>query len=178
MAAEVRRPGAGECRALSATAVGGHAAVYNVPSVNLGRFVEVLEEGCFDGSLAEGGNVVARFNHQHVFASTNDGNLSLRTDSTGLLYLIDPAPGWLLEMVGSGECTSSSFAFDIRAGGSDRWGLTDSGSLVREVADVGRLVDVAPLSIDPAYPAASDVALRGLDAGLAYRILLERKAAW
>jgi HK97 family phage prohead protease len=175
MGAEVRRMSLGECRAVGDT-ITGHAAVYDSPSMNIG-WVEVLEPGCFDGPLAEGGNIVARFNHSdaYVLGSTDDGRLDVRTDDTGLAYSVRPGPrfGWLLDAVRDGEVTSSSFAFNILLGGADRWGLTDAGSLVREVADVGRLVDVAPVEV-PAYPAADDVALRSLS-GVQARRLLELK---
>src|SRR5262245_49492331 len=44
---EARRAGMGECRAVGNT-ITGHAAVFGMPSVNLGGFIEVIEPGAFD----------------------------------------------------------------------------------------------------------------------------------
>jgi hypothetical protein len=176
-AAELRRSGGGECRAVGRK-ITGHAAVFNRASRNLGGFIEVILPGAFTGALAEGGQVLCRYNHSpsFVIGDTND-RLNIWQDKQGLAYEVEPGPEhqWLLKAVERGDVRGSSFAFNMLGGGRDRWGLTQAGSLLREVQAVGQLVDVACVDA-PAYPAA-EASVRSAPAAL--RGALEaRRAAW
>ena len=140
----------------------GYAAVFSQASANFAGWIEILEAGCFDQALCEGrNNILCRVDHLLPIGSTNDGNLDVGTDKTGLWYVATPGPEhrWALDDVRSGELDGSSFAFSMQPGGDDRWGLTKSGHLVREIVSVGSLSDVAPVRVG-AYPDAS-VELRG-----------------
>ncbi len=163
-----------ELRVLGDT-VTGYAAVYGQASANFDGFTEVLEPGCFDGAICEGANILCRVDHKIVIGDTNTaGSLDVWTDDVGLGYACRVAE-WdepVLRMVQSGFLDGSSFAFMLAPRGRDRWGLTASGHRVREILDVGDLVDVAPVR-SGAYP-DSPVAVRGLDPVAARRVI-ERK---
>jgi uncharacterized protein len=66
----------------------GYAALFNSPSKNLGGFVEVIAPGAFDRALREKQTVRFTFNHSldAVLARSDNGSLSLATDSKGLKF--------------------------------------------------------------------------------------------
>jgi hypothetical protein len=175
--AEVRKFGTGECRAVGRK-ITGHAAIFDRASRNLGGFVEIVRPHAFDGALSERRQAVkARYNHADAFTlgSTDDGRLNIWPDSIGLAYEVEPGPEhqWLLRAVQRGDVTGSSFAFNMLGGGRDRWGLNEAGALMREVQEVGQLVDVAPVD-SPAYPAA-EASVRSLSGQQARLAMLERR---
>lgn len=130
----------------------GYAAVFNRLSQNLGGFVERVDPAAFNKTLADGGNVFARFNHDSslLLGTTDSGTVRLSVDGTGLAYEVDlPDTGAgrdVAALAKRGDLQKSSFAFRTMA---DDWGWTPDDFPMRTLLDV-QLVDVAPVT-DPAY---------------------------
>ena len=141
----------------------GYGAVFGRLSRNLGGFVEQCAPDTFSRSALEGyPGTVARYNHDpNLLLGTVQGRtLSLRTDSIGLHYDVDPpqSRGDIVELVERGDVAHSSFAFRVLPGG-DEWGISEQNYPLRTLHDV-ELVDVAPV-VTPAY-ADSSAGLRSL----------------
>lgn len=131
--------------------VGGYAAKFNRLSQNLGGFVERIDPGFFNKSAGDGWpNVMARYNHDDLLATTGAGSLRLMLDSTGLDYeadlLTDAVSERVFQLVTRGDVHQSSFAFYTY---EDEWAMTDQGFPLRTLIS-GALVDVAPVD-SPAY---------------------------
>lgn len=130
----------------------GYAAVYNKRSQNLGGFVEVVAPTAFNKSIADGLDVLARYNHDdnYLIGRTSSGTLRVGNDANGLPYevdLPDTTVGRDLAVLAErGDVTQSSFAFITM---DDEWGTTESGFPLRTLTSV-KLVDVAPVNT-PAY---------------------------
>lgn len=145
----------------------GYALKFNRLSQNLGGFVERVLPGAVDKSLADGLDVLARYNHDdnYLVARTGSGTMTLGVDSTGLLYDVPELPDTtvgrdLAVMLERGDVSHSSFAFFTM---EDDWSTTDQGFPLRSLVAV-RLVDVAPVNT-PAYMDTS-AAVRSLAARL------------
>lgn len=130
----------------------GYALKFNTLSQNLGGFVETIAPGAVDKSLADGLDVLARYNHEDnmLLGRTSSGTLRLSVDETGLMYEVD-LPNTtvgrdIAELAARGDVYQSSFAFMTI---DDEWGYTDQGFPLRTLNSV-RLVDVAPVNT-PAY---------------------------
>lgn len=130
----------------------GYAAVFNRMSQNLGGFVEQVDPGAFNKSIADAVRVLARYNHDdnHLLGTTDAQTLRLEIDGTGLRYevdLPDTSSGRdVAALAKRGDLVKSSFAFRTV---SDDWGLTPEGFPLRTLLAV-QLVDVAPVN-NPAY---------------------------
>ncbi len=131
----------------------GYALKYNRLSRNLGGFVEQVLPGAFDKSLADGADVLARYNHDdnYLLGRTTSGTLSLRSDATGLLYVVEELPDTsagrdMAVLLERGDVQHSSFAF-FKV--EDDWGTTEQGFPLRSLVSAG-LADVAPVNT-PAY---------------------------
>lgn len=130
----------------------GYASVFNRFSQNLGGFVEQVDPGAFNKSLADGVPVFARFNHDSslLLGTTESGTLTLEVDGTGLRYTVDlpdtQAGRDVQVLAKRGDLRYSSFAFQTM---DDEWDLTPDGFPLRTLTAV-RLIDVAPVT-DPAY---------------------------
>jgi HK97 family phage prohead protease len=130
----------------------GYAAVFNRMSQNLGGFVERVDPAAFNKTLADGGQVVARFNHDDNFLlGTIEANtLRLEVDGTGLRYEVDlpdtTAGRDVAALAKRGDLSKSSFAFRTIA---DDWGFTEDDFPLRTLKEVS-LRDVAPV-VNPAY---------------------------
>lgn len=139
----------------------GYAAVFNRPSSDLGGFKEVIDPAAFDNVLDN--DVRAAFNHEPsmILGRSSAGTLRIGVDGTGLHYEVDLPNNTLgrdvYESVKRGDIKESSFKFTVM---DDEWRDTDDG-VVRTIKQVGRLIDVAPVSF-PAYPDAT-VAARSLE---------------
>lgn len=145
---EFRAADAGKVGALS-----GYAIMWNRYSQNLGGFVEQVDPRAADKSLADGLDVLCRYQHddQHLLGRTASGTLTLEKDGTGLRYDVPELPDTtsgrdVAELARRGDVTHSSFAFQTL---EDDWSLTDQGFPLRTLLAV-RLVDVAPV-VSPAY---------------------------
>jgi HK97 family phage prohead protease len=132
----------------------GYAAIFNVPSEDLGGFVERIAPEFFAKVL--GDDVRALVNHDPnlVLGRTKSqpaATLRIGTDSKGLHYQIDlpdtQTARDLLESVRRGDISQSSFGFSTAA---DAWKKVD-GKWVRTLLEASRLYDVSPVTY-PAYP--------------------------
>lgn len=130
----------------------GYAAKYDTLSQNLGGFVETVARGAFDKSLADGLDVLARYNHDDnmLLGRTASGSVRLWSDEVGLGYEVDLPDTQvgrdLAVLAERGDVYQSSFAFYTV---SDSWGQTEQGFPLRSLQQA-RLVDVAPVNT-PAY---------------------------
>jgi HK97 family phage prohead protease len=130
----------------------GYALKYDTLSQNLGGFVETVARGAVDKSLADGLDVLARYNHDDnmLLGRTSSGTVRLSSDDTGLAYEVDlpdtQAGRDLAVLASRGDVFQSSFAFYTR---DDEWGETEQGFPLRTLRSV-QLVDVAPVNT-PAY---------------------------
>lgn len=131
----------------------GYALKYRRLSQNLGGFVEQVLPGSVDKSLADGLDVLARYNHDdnYLVARTGSGTMTLSSDGSGLVYEVPELPDTtvgrdLAVLLERGDVSHSSFAFFTV---EDEWGTTEQGFPLRSLVAI-RLVDVAPVNT-PAY---------------------------
>lgn len=146
--------------------IGGYALVYGRYSQNLGGYVEQCAPGLADKSIADGVDVLCRYQHDSDFllGRVSAGTLRLAADGTGVAYDDDlPATSYASDLAAlceRGDVRHSSFAFRCI---EDEWGFTEQGFPLRTLLQV-LLVDVAPV-VSPAY----------LDASAGLRSLAERR---
>ncbi|GGJ74421.1 HK97 family phage prohead protease [Glutamicibacter ardleyensis] len=130
----------------------GYAAVFNRYSQNLGGFVEQVDPAAFNKSLADGAEVLARFNHSDgaLLGTSVAETVRLGVDGTGLWYEIDLPDTThgrdVKALAERGDLRFSSFAFRTM---EDDWGYTNEDFPLRTLKAV-QLVDVAPV-VSPAY---------------------------
>lgn len=142
----------------------GYAAVYNVRSVDLGGFIEVIAPGAFSEVLGSKQEVLALVEHDPFkpLGRRSVGTLTMRDESRGLYVEIDPPNTTLtrdtIENVRSRTYTGMSFRFP--RGAKDSWKL-ENGVPVRTIHKCG-LKEVT-ITAMPAYEATS-VALRSVQA--------------
>ena len=133
---------------------GGYAMMFNKRSQNLGGFVERVMPTFPDQTLADGLDVLARYQHDSdmLLGRTASETLRLTKDGTGLDYDVDlPDTSYARDMTAlleRGDVRGSSFAFRLTEDG-DEWGFTESGFPQRDLHR-GIVVDVAPV-VTPAY---------------------------
>lgn len=130
----------------------GYAAVFDLPSEDLGGFTEVIRRGAFSKTLREA-DIRALWNHDenYVFGRTKSGTLHLAEDDHGLrIEIAPPDTTWARDVLVSiqrGDVDQMSFSFrPVR----DRWQTDDQGRVQRELLEVA-LYDVSPVTF-PAYP--------------------------
>lgn len=140
----------------------GHAAVFDNPTTIRGRngdFQEIIRPGAFARVLAEQGDVLGLVDHSGtLLGRTSAGTLRIKEDSAGLYYEIDDDGTTLFAdtyaRIKAGNLRGNSFGFTV---GRDTWKRTP-GVAVREIHEVGRLLDVGPATM-PAYQ-ATDIDVR------------------
>jgi HK97 family phage prohead protease len=144
----------------------GYAVVWNRYSSNLGGYVEQIDPGAFDDSLAND-DQIGSYNHDYasILGRRSAGTLVLTKDSTGLHYSIagsasDPDVARVAEKVRAGNVVGSSFTFRSMPNG-EAWSYTDEGFPLVTVARAS-IFEVAPV-VWPAYLATTD---DGLTVGL------------
>lgn len=144
----------------------GYGSVFNLRSLPLGGFREIIKPGAFDDVLND--DVRALFNHDKnfVLGRTASKTLSLSVDDKGLRYDINaPSTQTIKDLVIApmqrGDINQSSFAFVVARDG-DHWYEDEEGIIIREVNKFSRLYDVSPVTY-PAYEESSS-ALRSLNA--------------
>lgn len=132
--------------------LGGYALKFNTLSQNLGGFVETIAPGALNKTLADGGDVLCRYQHEDEFllGRTSSGTLRLVLDEVGLDYEVDlPNTSYandVAELAARQDVRFSSFAFCVI---EDEWGFTEQGFPLRTLLQI-QLVDVAPV-VSPAY---------------------------
>jgi len=132
--------------------LGGYALKFNRLSQNLGGFVERIAPGALTKTLRDGGDVLARFQHEdhYLLGRTTSGTLRLALTDEGLDYEVDlPDTDYarnLAALAARGDVQHSSFAFHTL---DDEWGFTEQGFPLRTLLEI-QLVDVAPV-VQPAY---------------------------
>lgn len=140
--------------------IGGHAAVFNKYSANLGGFIEEVDPAAFNKTLQES-DVRCLWNHapSDLLGRNVAGTLELETDNIGLAYrcqVPDTTTGRdVVILVGRGDVTQSSFGFRTI---SDDWYYNAEDFLVRRLLEV-QLFDVSPVTY-PAYLDADSTLVR------------------
>lgn len=142
----------------------GYAAVFNLPSQDLGGFTEIVKPGAFTRTLKTDRDPLALVQHmpQLVLGRRSAGTLHLFEDAKGLAFEIDvpdtTAARDLLVSVERGDVKGASFAFSTPAGG-DRWEVRGD-KMVRELIDID--LHEVTITAQPAYLDTS-VARRSFD---------------
>lgn len=163
---QIERRAFTECRvqAVDNRRLSGYAIVFNSLSVDLGGFREIIDPSAVDRTLTDAADIRALVDHESskVLGRTRAGTLSLRKDSTGLGFTIEPDPDIsyardIMKAVARGDVTGMSFAFRAI---SDEWNY-DEKVPVRTVTDM-RMSEISVVTF-PAYP-DTDVAMRSLNA--------------
>jgi len=157
---EVRTVAGSELRVIDGEdgpVIEGYGAVFNAWSEDLGGFVELVRNGAFRATLADGADVRALWQHDPsmVLGRTRSGTLELEEDERGLRYRAHPPDTqWARDAIASirrGDVDQSSFRFEtVRDAWSEQEG---SSTWRRELIEV-RLYDVSPVTF-PAYPQTS-----------------------
>jgi len=150
--------------ALEGRLIRGHAVVFDVRSIDLGGFVEVVRSQAVDRALGAGANIVALYNHDSsAVLGRTPTTLTLRKDARGLAFAIDPpatqAGRDAFALVERGDVGGASFGFRTL---KDAW-HDEGGVIVRELLDV----EIAEISLTafPAYRQTSAaIAQRALQA--------------
>lgn len=145
----------------------GYALLFNVRSVQLGDFTEVIMPEALNDEILRRSDVLALLNHdisRGVLARSRngEGSLTLTIDEKGLKYEFD-APNTalgdeLVEGIKRGDIRNSSFSFLVKR---DEWQQTEEGGYLRIIHEFGQLFDISPV-YQPAYDETS-VDCRGLD---------------
>lgn len=142
--------------------LGGYIAKHNVPSEDLGGFVETIAPGAFHETIGRD-DIRALWNHNSdfVLGRLSAGTLTLTEDETGLAFEnTPPDTAWVKDKVVSirrGDVTGCSFGFYTD---EDEWHTDKDGRTTRTLKKV-TLVEVSPGVTFPAYP-QTDVAVRSL----------------
>lgn len=132
--------------------LGGHAAVFNAWSENLGGFREQIAPGAFRGVTKQDVRLTINHDPNRVLARSTSGSLELRQDPRGLgvnarvantSYARD-----LDELMSNGIVNQMSFMFaePVR----DRWEEGEDGVPRRTILEFGTVYDVAVVTY-PAY---------------------------
>jgi len=147
-------PGVVQLRAASdgTTHIGGYALKWNTMSRNLGGFVETIAPDACNKTIADGGEVFCRWDHDsaRMLGTRSAGTLTLVTDGIGLDYDCSLSQATYARdcaiAAERGDLRFSSFAFRAI---EDEWGFTPDGFPLRTLVQF-QLIDVAPV-FDPAY---------------------------
>lgn len=144
----------------------GYAAVFNVPSYDLGwgdhEVYEIIAPGAFSKCLADPAlDVRCLADHETccILGRTLAGTLRMKEDSIGLYYECDlPDTGAgndIAVSVGRGDVTDNSFGFDTIG---ESWNYTDKMT-TRTLTEID-IMEISPVCF-PAYPGTS-LSLRAL----------------
>ena len=145
-----------EVRAIEGEArkIGGHAAVFNKRSENLGGFFEVIAPGAFSACLGDDVRCLMNHDENRVLGRTRSKTLALSQDDNGLAFECSPADTTYARDLGvcmdRGDIDQCSFSFVVAPGGAT-WSDDDASGLpVRTITKVSRLFDVSVVTY-PAY---------------------------
>lgn len=149
----------------------GYAAVFDLPSENLGGFIETIAPGTFARALKEEQDVRALVEHDgglNTLARTTNDTLSLVEDDKGLAVTINVADTQqgrdAVALVRRGDISQMSFAFKAQR---EEWEFNDDEPDKRTLLDVD-LFDVSLVTF-PAYPDTT-IAQRSAEAMKAERV--------
>ncbi|MBD5113138.1 MAG: HK97 family phage prohead protease [Ruminococcaceae bacterium] len=145
----------------------GYALLFNVRSVQLGDFSEVIMPSALNDEILKRSDILALLNHditRGVLARSKygQGSLTLTIDEKGLKYEFD-APNTalgdeLIEGIRRGDIANSSFSFLVKR---DEWQQTPEGGYLRIIHEFDQLFDISPV-YQPAYDETT-VDCRGLE---------------
>ena len=168
-----------ETRASGQTAIVGYAAKYNVLSLDLGGFREMILPGAFAKVLERQRgkqDVVALFNHDSniVLGRTSSGTLELSSDDKGLKYSVTPPAtrADIVELIARRDVKGSSFSFSLNSSSGESFSSDANGS-IRQIREISALYDVGPV-LTPAYPAStSAISMRSFEAWKSQQAAIE-----
>jgi HK97 family phage prohead protease len=139
-----------ECRAIGeGNTLVGYAAMFDMPSHDLGGFTEYVSRGAFTKTLKDGADVRLLIDHDGApLARTKSNTMRLMEDERGLRVEaeLDPANPRAAEIISAlkrGDMNQMSFAFRVIR---DEWSKDRSTRTLKEV----RLFDVSVVTF-PAY---------------------------
>jgi HK97 family phage prohead protease len=148
--------------------VEGYAATFDIESITLGTFKEIIQRGAITEDTIKASDVFAVIDHDRqrgILARSRNGvgSLKLEIDDKGLKYsftLPDTQIGAELRShLERGEITNSSFAFSVTA---DDWAFDTVTQLyTRHVKSIDYIYDISPV-FNAAYE-GTEVALRSLE---------------
>lgn len=127
--------------------IGGHSAVFNRLSMDLGGFQEKIDPGAFTSALARNPDVLAVWDHdtRYVLARTMNKTLTLSEDEFGLRTWMRVAPtsysADLRVLMERGDIDQASFMFTI-AKERLEWAGGDDDPLIFTIEEIGELYDV------------------------------------
>ncbi len=159
--------------------ISGYAAVFNVPSEDLG-WIEEIDPHAFDAVLASKPDCRCLWNHNadHVLGRTTSGTLRLTVDKRGLAYEVDaPETTTARDLIISmrrGDVTQSSFGFICAR---DQWTDNKDGSVSRRILEVSELLDVSPVTYPAFTQATSGVRSLPESMPMEIRSMLEKRAS-
>jgi HK97 family phage prohead protease len=168
-----------ETRASGQTAIVGYAARFNVLSLDLGGFREMILPGAFDKVLSRQRgkqDVIAVFNHDPniLLGRTSSGTLELSTDDKGLKYSVTPPAerADIISLILRRDLRGSSFAFTVSKDGESY--ASDASGAVRSISQISGLYDVGPV-VSPAYPSSTTgISMRSFKAWKAQQAAIEK----
>lgn len=135
--------------------ISGYAACFNSETTIAGEFRELLAPGCFIRTLRDNPDVVMLLDHDsgRVLGRTTASTLSLREDSSGLWFDLDPDPTTpsgqeAIGTVRRRDVVGCSFGFRVRA---EEWQDGKNRLPLRIIKDV----DLAEITLT-AFPAYGD----------------------
>lgn len=136
----------------------GHAAVFDMWSLDLGFFREKIARGAFDAVLSRNPDVWHLWDHdpRYVLARTTNKTLELSVDPRGLRFWSRIAPtsyaADLRVLVERGDVDQASFAFTVAR---DEWLIEEDAAgneqISRTILEVAELYDVTTTAMG-AYP--------------------------
>ncbi len=139
-----------ECRAIGeGNTLVGYAAMFDMPSHDLGGFTEYVAPGAFSKTLKDGADVRLLIDHEGApLARTKSNTMRLLEDERGLRVEaeLDPSNPRAAEIISAlkrGDMNQMSFAFRVIR---DEWSKDRSTRTLKEV----RLFDVSVVTF-PAY---------------------------
>jgi uncharacterized protein len=138
--------------------VEGYALLFGRLSLDLGGYRETIDPKALDGVIMRS-DCFALLNHdinRGVLARSKNGTgtLYLKEDSKGLHYSFEAPKSALgdelLESIGRGDISGSSFAFSLKDNG-DSWQRQADNSVIRTLTAIDLLFDIS-MAYRPAYP--------------------------
>lgn len=152
-----------DCRAemSDARTIVGYGITFNVKSLDLGGFREIIKPSAVDRTLREGLDVRSYINHDpnRIIGRSSAGTLSMRKEQRGLRVEITPPDTSyakdLIKSIRRGDISGMSFRFRAL---TDDWRM-ENGEAIREVSDM-TIGEIGPVT-EPAY-VQTEVAVRSL----------------